>query len=331
MARRPLPNLFTFSNSRARKLDDCVRAYYWSYYGHWSGWEDNASPEAREAHRLKKLQGRQAWAGDVAHGRVADAMGLIRRGAAVPDVEQTVALARRDMREEWVRSHRGPRASPNHRGFWGLVEHEYRTEVDAGEWEANWRRCADSIRWWHGSKYPALARETASAWLALDSPEPNEKIPSFRLPELGGVRMIAEPDWAFRQGDRVKVVDYKTGKPKPADWEQVYGYALFLRERHRVPLESIDVELAYLRAGEVFTRPVDAAGVEAYLASARAQVARMASLLQPGEDLPGADPQREALSANRPRPAEAFPMTQNLEQCARCEFRRLCGREGAAP
>lgn len=326
MSRKPLPNLFTFSNSRGRKLDDCARAYFWTYYGHWGGWEDGATAEAREAHRLKKLQSRYAWAGDVAHGRIAEALKLIHRGAAMPTADQIVALARRDMREEWVRSNRGPRTGANHRGFWGLLEHEYQDEVEPSEWERNWKRCEDSIRWWHGSKYPALAAETVASWLALDSTEPGEKIPSFKPPELRGVRVIAEPDWAFRQGDRVRVVDYKTGKPKPADWEQVYGYALFLRERHGVPLETIDVELAYLRTGEVFTRPVDAAGVANYVASARALVARMAALLQPGEDLPGADPQQEALALNRPLPVEAFPMVDDLEQCARCEFRRLCGR-----
>jgi hypothetical protein len=323
MPRKPLPNLFSYSNSRGRKLDDCARAYWWSYYGSWGGWEESAPPETRLAYRLKKLQSRHAWAGDVAHGRVAEAMKLIRSGRPV-DAARDVELARRDMREEWVRSNRGQRHGANQRGFWGLQEHEYGDDVDKTEWEANWERCRSSLEWWHASKYPALARETVASWLALDSTDPSEKIPTFRLPELGGVRMIAEPDWTFRRGDRVVVVDYKTGKPKPADWDQVYGYAFFLRERHHVPLASIDVELAYLRTGEVSARAVDAAGAGMFLESVRGQLARMASFLEPGEDLPGADPQQEAFALNRPRAMEAFPMTQDREQCARCEFRKLC-------
>ena len=59
----------------------------------------------------------------------------------------------------------------------------------------------------------------------------------------------------------------------------------------------------------------------------------LVSLSQGTYRLDGVSRMRELLAvpeSNVPKPREAFPMTDDLSSCARCVFRRACGREGAA-
>ena len=48
---RPYPE-FSWSISRQRKLDQCPRGYFYTYYLGWNGWLDDAPTEARVAYRL---------------------------------------------------------------------------------------------------------------------------------------------------------------------------------------------------------------------------------------------------------------------------------------
>lgn len=335
-----LVNGFLFSNSRARSFDFCQRAYFFAYYGSWGGWERNAPELVRQAYRLKKLQSRVRWAGDVAHWMISDAMKMHAHGRN-PDPQQLVDVAYRTMREEWNRSKAGPRTSANHRGFWGLLEHEYGENIPKEKWQENWERTKWSITWWARSRWPAIAAQTAraKAWLSLDSEDTKERIPIFKLNlgqgPTGVVRAIAQPDWAFRSGDAlVDVVDWKTGKPKEADWDQVYGYALFLWYRHNIPLDQLRLNLVYLFSGEEYQRQLDELGLQRFLDKATDQVRAMTALLQPADGPASADPdeqEAETRDANKPLPMEAFKMAENPKACASCEFRRLCGRESTTP
>ena len=50
-----LTNDFTWSKSRHEKFEECLRAYYYQYYGSWGGWEAAHGSEIRELYVLKKL------------------------------------------------------------------------------------------------------------------------------------------------------------------------------------------------------------------------------------------------------------------------------------
>jgi CRISPR/Cas system-associated exonuclease Cas4 (RecB family) len=133
--------------------------------------------------------------------------------------------------------------------------------------------------------------------------------------ELDGVKMFAIPDFAFRdEAGRITVIDWKTGAPHPGHTEQVVGYALYLAHRHRTEPHEVHCRLVFLNAGQEVEVPVDGAAVQRFGRHFRESVQRMRELLVNA-------------AANTPLDAAQFPMTEDLGQCARCAFRRACGRE----
>jgi CRISPR/Cas system-associated exonuclease Cas4 (RecB family) len=313
MARANFTNDFSWSKSRHDKFTECPRAYYFHYYRSWGGWEPGAPPEVRELYVLKKLSSRYSWAGSVVHDAIRDALlnwkeRLPVDGAKV--VERALELMREDFRHSRTR---GYRTRKYRKQFSGLVEHEYEEPVTDEEWRQNAETVRAALGWFFGSRWPELARHLGpEQWLEVDAGA------SFSFFTLEGVKVFAIPDFAYVEADGTPVVvDWKTGRVREGYDEQVLGYALYLSQRHRLPLEKVRASLVYLNEGREQQVRVDASAVEGFKSRFAQSVARMRELL--------ADP-----AANTPREEAAFPPTEDRATCARCAFRRPCGREAAA-
>ena len=158
MARKQLPNLFTYSNSRARKLDECERAYFWTYYACWGGWEDEAHPELRQLWILKKLANRFNWAGSVVHAVIKDALLEVRAGRR-PDPARAIGRARFMMREDYKHSRaRGYWRERQRLEFMGLMEHEYGEPLENSEWKRVWDGVEAALTWFFQSPWLERAR-----------------------------------------------------------------------------------------------------------------------------------------------------------------------------
>lgn len=307
MFSRELVNEFSWSKSRHGKFEECRRLYWYHYYGAWGGWDEAALPEVREAYILKNLSSRQQWAGHVVHEFIALALAMTRAGEP-PPVEDLVARARGRMRDDFVRSRRREyRARPKR--VVGLVEHELGARVSDAEWKANWDIAESSLRRFYASTWLQRARTLPrQAWLPID------EIGSF---ELEGHKVFAGPDFAYRDGDRLMLVDWKTGRPRPEDRDQVQGYALFAQARWGARPQDVVARLVYLASGEEVDVSVAPGDLESFLALFRQSVRAMRA--------PLLDPTRNV--ARR----EDFPMTEDAARCGLCAFQRLCGRQSPAP
>ena len=302
MWQKELTNDFSWSKSRHGKFQECLRLYWFHYYGSWGGWKDDAPAEVRQAYVLKNLSTRQQWAGHVVHEHIAFALSLARHGEP-PPLPVLVERAHERMREGFSQSRK--------RAYWarpkwtvGLVEHEYLETVSDEEWRANWQNAASCLTRFYGSGWLAKARALeAGDWLPID------EIGSF---VLDGVKVFAGPDFAFKSADGAVLVDWKTGAPRAEDRDQVLGYALYAHDRWGVPVQKVVARLVYLGQGEEQDVKVDPAALEGFLAHFRASVAGMREKLR--------DPAANVAAR------EDFPMTEDLVRCRGCAFRRLCGR-----
>lgn len=63
----PRRNTFSWSVSRMKEFDFCLRHYYWRRYGSWGGYRSDASPEAREAFILKYVTSLSHYVGSIIH------------------------------------------------------------------------------------------------------------------------------------------------------------------------------------------------------------------------------------------------------------------------
>jgi hypothetical protein len=92
-----LKNEFSWSKTRDEVFKTCPRQYWFSYYGYWNGWLENAPERTRQIYVLKNLKNRQMWAGEKVHECIRRSLYNIRRGIKVlpvDEIEISMALPR---------------------------------------------------------------------------------------------------------------------------------------------------------------------------------------------------------------------------------------------
>jgi hypothetical protein len=305
-----LTNDFSWSKSRHEKFNQCRRAYYFHYYQSWGGWELDAPQPARQLYVLKKLNNRYTWAGGMVHAAIRGVLMALRHGRTI-DPARLIDRVHNVMRQDFVFSRQRAYWRHRHRKeFSGLVEHEYEEPLAGEDWKNNWETVRSALSWFCASRWIALAHGLRKdAWLEVDLMDFEKSI--FHL---DGVKVFAVPDFAYLEKDGAVVVDWKTGRSREGYDEQVIGYALYLSSRYGIPISRIKASLVYLNDGVEHTVQIDEGAVENFRQHFGKSTASMRALL--------ADP-----ATNAPLPQAHFPMTENLAACARCVFRRPCGRE----
>ncbi len=302
-----LTNDFTWSKSRHEKFEDCLRAYWFQYYGSWGGWEAPAGSRVRELYVLKKLSSRWQWAGSVVHEALEDLLRRARATGKFRTVDETLDRARGRARSQW--------SSSREKSYWreasqiaGLVEHEYAEAVPSAEWKRIWDEVIEaSLRGFYASEAFARIRETPrERWLTVD------ELDSWTFE---GVKVWVAIDFAFADADgRIHVLDWKTGRAREVDHTQVGIYALYARQKWGTPPEGVVGGLVYLANAQPqhVTVSADPAALEACKDEMRHSIAAMQERLD--------DPARNVAREDR------FPQHADRDACRRCPFRRPCGR-----
>jgi hypothetical protein len=316
---KALENQFTWSTSRDGAFQRCRRQYWWQYYGSWGGWDRNAPAEAREAYVLKNLATRWAWVGTAVHETIE---ALLRKHLAAAgeagelafekprlptvDVEGEVEALTQRMRDQFRESREGHYRSRPKKAF-GLVEHEYADAVARSEWQAMSDKAREALRsFLVGPVFERIRASDARRWL------PIEHLGQF---DFEGTPVWAVLDFALRTPeDAVEIYDWKTGAVDPhGNRPQLVCYALYVEAAHGVPPSRVTSRLVYLgprpEVHDVRVGPEDIAEVAGFM---RSSIGAMRGLLT--------DPARNATRK------EDFPMTDELEKCRVCSFRRLCHR-----
>ncbi|GEJ58672.1 PD-(D/E)XK nuclease family protein [Anaeromyxobacter diazotrophicus] len=302
-----LTNDFTWSKSRHEKFRQCLRAYYFQYYGSWGGWEAPAGSPVRELYVLKKLSSRWQWAGSVVHEALKGLLARARGTGQFRPLDELLEQTRQRARRTWSTS--------REKSYWrepskiaGLVEHEYGEPVPGAEWKRLWDEVIEgSLRAFYASEtFERIQRTPRAKWLTVD------ELDSW---VFEGVKIWVAIDFAYQdEGGLIHVLDWKTGRERGVDHTQVGIYALYAQQKWGVPPEQVLGGLVYLSnpAGERVSVAADAAGLDGCRDEMRGSIAAMQELLE-----------------DRPRNVarlERFPQLAAPDGCARCAFRRPCGR-----
>lgn len=314
-----LENVFTWSTSRDGAFQRCQRQYWWQYYGSWGGWDRGAPAEAREAYVLKNLSTRWAWVGTVVHGAIeallrrhqqaaGDAGELAFEKPRLPsvDVEAEVEALTERMRAQFRESREGHYRARPKRAF-GLVEHEYADAVPRAEWQAMNEKAREALRSFLVSDlFQRIRASDARRWL------PIEHLGQF---DFEGTPVWAVLDFALRTPeDAVEIYDWKTGAVDPVgNRPQLVCYALYVQAAHGVPPERVTTQLVYLGPKpETHAVHVGPSDIQEVMHTMRTSIGSMRMRL--------VDPARNVARK------DDFPLTDDLEKCRVCSFRRLCHR-----
>lgn len=306
-----ISNDFSWSHSRSRTFRECRRAYWFSYYGHWGGWDRRASERTRLIYALKKITPLAMLVGDIVHKTIfTSASPFFKNGGDVAKSLKNEALLR--LREAWRESKSGQwKSSP--KKYANLFEHYYGAEVsDAHGLMLRERMytCLDTF--FNSDVWREIQATPAETRLAM------EDLDSF---EIKGIKVFAKPDLAFNVGSKVKLYDWKTGKPSEEDAKQIAAYVAFALYKGWADLpENIEPYVFYLNFGEPRALVVDDAALIALEDKITSEAAEMKAMC--------ADPDMNtALEGD-------FGFTNDLKTCHNCQFRAVClgaARSGATP
>ena len=298
-------NDFSWSKRRDEIFRDCLRKYYFHYYGAWGGWDPNAPPRTRQLYILKNLQTRAMWAGDHVHRAIRAVLTGVRAGSEPPApaiaIEQMLTAMRKDFRDSLNR-----RYQQYPRKVCGLFEHEYELEIADEQWKETADHAAHCLQTFLASEIFADIRQLpADAWLEL------EELASFTL---DGIKVYVQLDFAQRTAAGVTLFDWKTGRSETSNAElQLAGYALYAVEKWHLAPEQVQTIEFNLASGTVTRRTPNAENLETMKDYIRDSADEMSFLL-------------EDAATNTPQAEDAFEFTEKEAACHHCNFLKVCPR-----
>lgn len=294
---------WSYSQSRANMFDECLRKYYYHYYGAHNGWKtDQADDMTVRLYRLKQLSNLYLVFGDLVHRMCESAVRSRDEGRdrpRVPFLEQTM---RRLLNEAYLQSLDAEqwRQDPKNRVM--LSEMYYGDDTlqeRIGTIKDRITACVNSL-------YDTLTWED----LARASTQILE-IEKWDTMMLHDTRVYVKMDLLYRRGNgNIVIVDWKTGKEEDFS-DQLLLYAAYVREHYRVPLEQIELRVEYLLNG---THKQYAATQED-LARAEEKVGRYI------EEMKSCVADEYY---NRPKDILFFTPMPSRRACRDCNFREVC-------
>jgi CRISPR/Cas system-associated exonuclease Cas4 (RecB family) len=298
-------NDFSWSKSRDEIFRDCLRRYFFHYYGAWGGWDPFAPERTRQLYILKNLQTRAMWIGTKVHSVVQALLASLRSGGEEPTADAAVAQLLADMRRDFRDSlARRYRQSP--RKACGLFEHEYELEISDAQWKETADHAGQCLRAFLCSEiFTSLRQLPADAWLEV------EELASFTL---DGIKVFVQLDCAHHTAEGVRIYDWKTGRAENRSAElQLACYALYAAEKWQLPSERVQTVEFNLTSGQATPRVFTAEALEETKDYIRDSADEMSFLLE--------DPAR-----NKPQPEENFDFAEQQSACHHCNFLKRCPR-----
>lgn len=299
---RELKNEFSWSKSRDETFRECLRKYYFQYYGFWGGWYENAKPRVRHIYILKQLQTRQMWGGDHVHRRIERILSDVRRGFELPAVEKSIEVTLQAMREDFKAS-RAKQYLKNPKKSCGLFEHEYAQQVPDEEWKKNADNVALCLRNFYASDVLKTIRGLPAAqWLEL------EERSSFAL---DGLKIFVQLDFAFRNENRIVIYDWKTGREPGHNEIQLACYVLYAVQKWKVTPSQVTAVEFHLPTATETRHEVDQEKLETIRTHIRDSAEEML--------VPLTDPENNVAGDE-----DAFDFTEDDRACRRCNFLKVC-------
>jgi len=254
---------------------------------------------------MKNLSSIKLWIGTSVHDVAEWVMKELRRGKILSEKDAVQKLSR-DMQRQWETSASGRyRNRPNK--LLGLQEHYYGEEVTED----------------------ALIEAISTAEICLrnlyahpiyndligDNPIKIIEIEELADTSVNGIKMWVKIDMAIKDGDQIKIIDWKTGKNTDGNRVdlQLTVYAIYGSKKWGVSPENIITGHVNLRSGEYREMQMTRRMMEKVLEYIQSSANHMQILL--------ADPEENIARISD------FPMNTNLTQCRYCNFKRACGRE----
>jgi len=304
---RKLENVFTWSVSRSQQFRSCQRAYYYSYYGAWGGWEADAPERTRLLYILKNMKPMILWAGSTVHDTIKALFESYRTNGQWPELEQVKNYARKILRQGWVESTsqvwlQSPKKTNLFELYYGNGK-----SLPAEQTAAIKERVFDALEnFYHCTTVKRILATPIERWKPVDT------LDSF---DVDGTKVWCAIDFAYTDEDgALQIIDWKTGNENRQSLRQQLGcYGLYAMDKWGLGVEAIQPSGVFLNdGGRSSSYPIDAE----LLISVKDQI--LCSIRAMKSKLRDKD--------NNAADEDDFELSQDESSCACCTFRKVCPR-----
>ena len=298
-------NLSEWSHSRRETLEQCARKYYYQYYGPNRRTAKN-DPQKEKLRFLKKLQNRHMRTGKILHRIIKTYLTKLQDGRELSfNWLQQMGLAdfQKDIRFSQKYKHGTPLPGEKYpptlllEFYYGFPDAEFLCA------EAEKRLIAALTNFITSQNLTQYREGARKASALIEKPA--------RLKEVD-FTLKGTIDLAYREDDRVVIVDWKSGSAGSSDDSlQMLAYAWWAKQEFKCPADHITSYKVHLADSTVSTFNV----------SEKALMRVEMRILQ---DL---DRMREADKYGVRGVAEAFTPCAQPKVCEMCQFQEICPKE----
>ncbi|MCC6904816.1 MAG: PD-(D/E)XK nuclease family protein [Anaerolineae bacterium] len=299
---------FTWSHSRHQVFSRCRRQYYLNYYAS-RRVRQSKRPVVSAAWWLKQLTSLNAWIGTVVHRAAQHVIANHIKGRLAEPEAVVVATALLDYQGGLATSRRCTR----HDGDWVLLMEHHYPDIQPPDEDSGMVRVEELVH--------ALLESETLRWVLSLPPEAireaDDGFRYFMLEEAGGfeqVKCFAVTDVLTIADGQATIIDWKTGgAEKESSRLQTGVYRLYAHRVYGLPEANIGTRIVDVNSGQAVAGPeIGVAEAEQYV---RSSIAEMVGLM-------------EDTRYNTAAIAD-YPMTDDLNTCQGCGFRRICWRHTA--
>ncbi len=296
--------VWSWSSSRKSTFSECQRRYYYNYYLSHNGWEEEASPESKQAYRLKQLTGLHLLLGSAVHQAAEKTCNTITQTGKLPDEKILINIVRDILNNAWKESiNKREEWLKNPKSYSMLHEFYYGGKV--------LKEIVEKIKDKMQKSVPNIIKSDSVKEILKDECKIRitENMDTF---ELFDTPIYAIPDLVF-EGPNGKwvVVDWKTGKEHSSHPNQISVYCMYIREKYGINEENILGRAEYLGTGKTLDIAISRESLKETENEIKHSIDEMKEvLLDPGNNIP--------------REKEYYPLAKHRRLCPWCNFYEMC-------
>ncbi|MFD1136278.1 PD-(D/E)XK nuclease family protein [Paenibacillus sp. TCA20] len=295
---------WSYSGSRAGMFNECLRKYYYHYYGSHNGWKpESADPDQVQTYRLKQLSSLYLIFGNLAHQMCESVIRSWERNRTVPEVPFLQQRMRDLLNKAYVESKdmNGWHLNPKYHTM--LSEMYYDEDAKLQNRITSIKARMETVA---GKLYESRTWKEIQSGIAHIM-----EVEKWDHMILHDTKVYVKMDVLYRnEKGHIVIVDWKTGKEDNFT-EQLYLYAAYVHEHYNIPYEHIELRVEYLLTGISESYQASQAEIDEVIAKVGREIEEMKSCL--ADDY-----------YNRPKEIGYFTPMPSERVCGECNFREIC-------
>jgi len=295
---------FAWSASRIKTLRECARKYWYNYFCAWEGWLSYVEKEKKEAYLLKNMTNFPMWIGSIVHETIEYAIKTFRSTGKWISLESSKENIINLLRQGWLESKNQEwETNAKKVNFFEMYYDRMPDKQKLSSYKIKALKCIEAF--YKCGLFKTMSSLEKNQWITV------EEFQKFKM--ITGEEVSVKLDCAFKNNGKLLLIDFKTGKPNNDIVEQMTVYSMYaLKMKWVEKLEDIVIIPAFLAYFE--DDPVAAFPT---IEINKLQIKNQIDIIKREYPL-------LAKAHKNREDRELFEMTENLNKCIYCNFKRIC-------